>query len=140
MNVRFSLWASAALAILACSSPTAIPTLPPTPTLAPTAVPIPTNAPQNLSREVIGKWQDAAPPSFGGTITIYRSSGILTMERKFPDGSGITRELVEKTVSGQRRLEEKGRSALGEYYVIDTRGGLELYDRDGLIRVARAAQ
>lgn len=84
-------------------------------------------------KEVIGEWQDSQAGGYAATITIYRDSGEPMIDFEFNDGSGMTRELVEKTIGGQRRFEER-RSGSDEYYVIDTQGNLKLYDRDGLIR------
>ena len=73
-------------------------------------------------------------------ITISRDSGVLTMDWRFQDGSGLTREVVESAVSGQRRFEETERNDFGEYYVIDAQGNLEIYDQDGFLRTAGLRQ
>ncbi len=90
--------------------------------------------------DVMGKWRDERPLGFGATITMYRDAESILMEWKFDDGSVLRRELIEKLVSGERRLEEMGGSSFGEYYIIDSKNNLRLYDVDGLIRIAQPAR
>ena len=41
--------------------------------------------------------------------------------------------LLERKVAGERRLVEDRDNPFGEYYVIDRSGGLQNYDREGLV-------
>lgn len=92
--------------------------------------------PQKPSREVIGRWLDETP-FIGGRITIYRERGKLHMERKFKDGSSLSKDMVEKSSSRGRRFEEREGSSVGEYYLIDRQGNLQVGDQDGLIAIAK---
>lgn len=79
--------------------------------------------------DVIGQWRDEV---VGYVVTIRRKEGSLILERKFRDGSSGTTELVERNVSGERRLARKD-GRFGEYYVVDSKGNLKSFDEDGLI-------
>lgn len=79
--------------------------------------------------KVIGRWREEF---VGYIVTITRKGDSIILERKFRDGSSGTAELVEKTVSGERRLARKD-GRLGEYYVVDGNGNLKSFDKDGLI-------
>ena len=85
---------------------------------------------------LIGKWLDQAPPiGFGATITLYRRQSGYDMEWQFPDGSNTTSKLAETTISGQTVLKELSSN---DYFLVDAQGNLGIYDREGLIRIAKS--
>ncbi|MCK4342810.1 MAG: ABC transporter permease [Phycisphaerae bacterium] len=92
--------------------------------------------PDDPSREVIGSWLDERL-HFGHRVTIFRQNGKVFMENKFPDGSSGKKEIVEKPSGSARKFEKKAGSSVGEFYLIDKKGDLQLWDQDGLISTAR---
>jgi hypothetical protein len=62
----------------------------------------------------------------------------LTMVRKFIDGSGSEKEMIQVNQSGRTRFEEKGGNRHGEYYLIERDGNLGAYDQQGFIRTMRS--
>jgi hypothetical protein len=85
------------------------------------------------SREVIGIWfSDLTSSKF----TIYRQNGKVYMEEMFKDGSSSKNEMVKKVSSGRQRFEEKGGSSIGEYFLIDGQGNLQIFGMEGLVATA----
>jgi len=82
--------------------------------------------------DIIGEWLDETP-FIGGKTTILKKNSKILMIRKFRDGSSSEKEMIQKQKSGKLRFEEKGGNDFGEYYLIDSRGRLAVYDNDGLI-------
>ncbi len=87
----------------------------------------------------IGKWVDEALPAI---VTICHENDGLRMDWKLTRGNGaiIKMEVIENTVGGQVRFQEKKNNINGEYYVIDSQDNLNLYDNDGFIRKAPSFQ
>lgn len=93
--------------------------------------------PDDPSREIIGSWIDDRM-HFGHRVTIFRQDGKLFMENTFNDGSSGKKEIVAKpSASGKKFVENKEENRSGEFYLIDSRGDLQLWDQDGLISTAR---
>lgn len=88
------------------------------------------------SRKVIGIWLDESPV-IGSKFILYRQNDKLYMERVFGNGSSSNEEMVKKTSSSGQRFEEKTSSSSGDYYLINTRGDLEMRDQVGLVATAR---
>ena len=93
--------------------------------------------PKDSSGEIIGEWIDESP-YVGGKYTLLKRSGKIIMIRKFPDGSGSEKEMIQKKQSGKLRFEEKGGNDFGEYYLIESNGQLGAYDDAGLISTMRS--
>lgn len=86
------------------------------------------------SQEMIGRWLDEAYKG-GMVISIYREGGKLYIQ------SGNSKELrdeaVEMPSSLERRFQEKAGSVLGDHFIIDANGNLQLPDRQGFVRLAK---
>jgi hypothetical protein len=90
------------------------------------------------SGEIIGRWiNDSA---LGGLLTIFRERGRLLLEQRFADRGalrGVLRiELKERPSRVGRRF-DRLESATGDHWLINTVGGLEIRDNEGLIATAR---
>lgn len=96
-----------------------------------------TGAPQNASGEIIGEWLDESP-YMGAKYTFLMKNGKVIMTRRFKDGSGSEKEMLQKEQSGKLRFEEKGGNDFGEYYLIERNGNLGAYDNAGLINTMRS--
>jgi hypothetical protein len=84
------------------------------------------------SDEIIGEWLDNSP--YGGAkYTFLKRNGKIIMIRKFKDGSGSEKEMIQKKQSGMLRFEEKAGNDDGEYYLIERNSSLNVYDKLGLI-------
>ncbi|MBW2643850.1 MAG: hypothetical protein JRC89_10890 [Deltaproteobacteria bacterium] len=86
--------------------------------------------------DIIGEWLDETP-FIGGKTTILKKNGKILMIREFKDGSSLENEMIQKQKSGKLRFEEKGGNDFGEYYLIDSRGRLAVYDNAGLIKTMK---
>jgi hypothetical protein len=93
--------------------------------------------PKNSSGEIIGEWLDESPYVVA-KYTLMKKNGKIIMMRKFKDGSGSKKEMVQKNQSGRLRFEEKGGNDFGEYYIIERNGNLGAYDSAGLISTMRS--
>jgi hypothetical protein len=89
------------------------------------------------SGEIIGQWLDESP-YVGAKYTLLKKNGKIIMERKFKDGSGSEKEMIQKNQAGRLRFEEKGGNDFGEYYLIERNGNLGSYDSAGLISTMRS--
>lgn len=89
------------------------------------------------SDEIIGEWLDESP-YVGAKYTLMKKNGKIIMVRKFKDGSGSEKEMIQKNHSGKLRFEEKEGNDFGEYYIIERNGNLGAYDSSGLISTMRA--
>jgi len=92
--------------------------------------------PDDPSRDVIGSWLDETL-YMGRRITIFRQNGKLFMESVYYDGSSGKMEVVEKLSGRNRRLQRKEGSSVGEFYLIDVQGNLQMWDEEGIISTAR---
>ena len=88
--------------------------------------------PKTSSGKIIGEWIDESP-CVGAKYTLVKKNGKIIMVRKFKDGSGSEKEMVQKNQSGRLRFEEKGGNDFGEYYLIERSGALGAYDSAGRI-------
>ena len=93
--------------------------------------------PKESSDEIIGEWLDESP-YVGAKYTLMKKNGKIIMVRKFKDGSGSEKEMIQKKHSGKIRFEEKEGNDFGEYYLIERNGNLGAYDSAGLISTMRA--
>ena len=92
--------------------------------------------PDDSSREVIGVWLDKTP-FIGSRVTIYRQNGKLFLERTYYDGSSGKKEMAEKPSSKGRTFRTREGSSVGEFYLIDSQGSLQLWDDEGLFSTAK---
>lgn len=92
--------------------------------------------PDDPSREVIGSWLDESP-FIGSRITIFRQNGKLFIENTYKDGSSGKKEIVEKLSGKDRTFRRKEGSSVGEFYLIDNQGNLQMWDEEGIISTAR---
>lgn len=86
---------------------------------------------------ILGRWLEVVPnlPEYNHIIVIRRIGRGYVMERHMNDGSSDSSKLVAYLVGGERRFRQPG-NTYDEYYVIDGRGGLRMYDREGYIKTA----
>jgi hypothetical protein len=87
------------------------------------------------NREIIGQWLDESP-FVGGKVTIFRESGKLFSERKFPDGGVLKKELVERDSTLGQRFDFLEGSNFGDCWIISPSGTLLICDDQGLISTA----
>jgi len=92
--------------------------------------------PDDPSREVIGSWLDESP-FIGSRITVFRQNGKLFIENTYKDGSSGKKEIVEKLAGKDRTFRKKEGSSVGEFYLIDNQGNLQMWDEEGIISTAR---
>ena len=92
--------------------------------------------PNNPSQEVIGSWLDESP-FIGSRITIFRQDNKLFIENKYTDGSVGKKEIVKKTSNNGEAFQKKESNSFGEFYLIDAKGNLQLWDKEGLISTAK---
>jgi hypothetical protein len=85
------------------------------------------------TREDIGRWSDDRN---GTQIVIYRDRGKPYVEQFFNDGSVLKEELVESLTPLGRRFESKVGSSLGDHWVIEPSGKLQIRDNVGLVYTA----
>jgi len=85
------------------------------------------------TREDIGRWSDDRN---GTQIVMYRDHGRPYLEQFFNDGSVLKEELVESLTPLGRRFESKVGSSLGDHWVIDAGGQLQIRDNVGLVYTA----
>ena len=53
-------------------------------------------------------------------------------------GANVKKEMISEAIRGQTRFREKDGNPHGEYYAIDGKGDLSMYDREGFIRTAQS--
>ncbi len=83
-------------------------------------------------RRVIGHWIDNSH-IVGAIYKIYIENDKTYLSRKFPDGSRGVLELVKDARSTGRATYSDLDDRTGDYYVINKRGFLEIWDSMGLI-------
>ncbi len=83
--------------------------------------------------KIIKEWFDEGIA--GGILTLVKRDGKFVMVTNFKDGSVLEEEmLIQKTRSGEIRLDNVEGNDFGEYYMIETDGNLGFYGKDGLFR------
>lgn len=87
---------------------------------------------KSTPRNVVGVWKHDGMGL--QVVTIYRENAKLYLEAKYKDGSGgHSKEMVEARSANGTKLTEKGDTTYGEYYILDKKGDLRIYDYDGII-------
>lgn len=76
--------------------------------------------------KILGEWL-CDQPFVEGASTLYVQDGRVYMKTVYKDGSSGTDEMVEKKSGRGRRFQVKEGSAVGEYYLINADGLLELW-------------
>ena len=86
---------------------------------------------ENNSEEIIGKW---IAGGHGSTyfLILFKKDGKLFKAMR-DDDENIEEEMIIKKVVGQERYIEKENNQFGEYYYINSKGELEVYDEQGFI-------
>ncbi len=87
-------------------------------------------APEVVGRKVIGAWTISG--LLPRRVDIYEDESGLHIATKYNDGSGSIERADKKTIKGRLAYVEKS-AGYGEYYVVNARGDLELWDDQGLI-------
>jgi hypothetical protein len=78
-------------------------------------------------RQVIGKWQDSSGVLMGAVYEIYIEGGKIYLSSKYSDGSGG----IDQLEKFGNRYREIGNEL--EWFIINSKGNLEIYDTMGLI-------
>ncbi len=94
------------------------------------------SAPEKTTGDVIGTWLEDRP-ALGCKISLVNRDGAIFMDRTYKDGSGGSSEFVEVPHPKGRSFRENRDNDFGEFYLINSRGDLEAWDKDGLIFTAK---
>jgi hypothetical protein len=70
------------------------------------------------SNKIIGEWLDESS-YVGAKYTLMKKNGKIFMVRKFKDGSGSEKEMIQKNHSSKLRFEEKDGNDFGEHYLTE---------------------
>lgn len=89
---------------------------------------------ENVDGKIIGKFYYQSIPA---TYTVYENNGKTFIKTLFSDESSSITELKTKELKNGTRLEDKEGNPHGEYYVLNKNGELELWDKEGLITIAK---
>ena len=91
--------------------------------------------PREVSRDVIASGLDDSPFAINQKVTIYREGKRFFMEGWYKGDTLPPKRLFKTDFKLGTRYKYK--SAFGEYYLLDSRGNLEIWDRDGFIVALR---
>ncbi|MFL5765781.1 MAG: hypothetical protein ACJ77K_17680 [Bacteroidia bacterium] len=78
--------------------------------------------------EIIGKWHEEKYTS--SNYVIYKKDNKTFIRTIFKDGTEMDDELKEKKLDKRTRYDLKERSSSGEYFILNTDGGLEFYNSE----------
>jgi len=84
------------------------------------------------SREVVGNWLNDRP-FIGNRTTIFRQDGKLFIEKTYTDGSIGKEELTKSESPLGQCFERVEGSDFGDHWILDSKGNLQLWDKEGLI-------
>ncbi len=80
----------------------------------------------------LGVWLDDRP-YVGSTYILYGEPGSIKLKATHRDGSGSTKDIIEKIDSRGRVFTDREGNEYGEYYLLSPDGNLSLFDREGFI-------
>jgi len=86
--------------------------------------------------EIIGSWLDDRPKK-KKKMTLFRNNGVVKLEYSYSDGSSRTEEMDTIKTSRGLKVQEKGGSDFGEYYLVTKNGSLEYWGRNGKFYTAK---
>lgn len=86
------------------------------------------------NKDIIGKWFYDIPYA-SHSITLYRKDNKIYMYRNFKDGSSGTHVMTLENTPKGKKYQEVGEEE--EYYLINSKGNLEIWDSAGLIGTAK---
>ena len=87
-------------------------------------------------KEIVGNYfQDLG--SLSRRITIYREKKLIFIKTMYGDDSQNIEEIYESKDRRGIRLKEKETNDFGEYYIVNTIGDLEFWDKQGLIETLK---
>ena len=78
--------------------------------------------------------------ALGSQITIYREGGTLYLEQTFKGFGSLKEEMVENSSPLGQRFDKKEGSSVGDHWIIDQEGNLQVRDNEGLIVTAQRVQ
>ena len=91
--------------------------------------------------ESLGAWHDRAGTAFDRVIEIVRLDGAVVQRSTFKNGEVVNRPLVEKVPQEkERRVFIIVGSGHGDGCAIRKDGALDIFDAEGLIRIAPQSQ
>lgn len=93
-----------------------------------------TSEDENNGEKVVGRWLDEGFSS--SRLVLIHKDDNLFMEQTYEDGSSRTMKVIEKESSLGRRIERVD-SDLGDFWIINSNGNLEIRDDEGIIRTAQ---
>jgi len=90
------------------------------------------------AEEVVGHWHDRASSFFDRKITIFVTDSSIVQRSEFTDGSSVNRPLaeIEKKKGELRRFLVVG-SPSRDGCAIRSDGDLDIFDQDGVMRIAK---
>lgn len=89
---------------------------------------------------VLGAWRDRAGSNFERLIQIVETEKGLVQRSTFSTGEVVNRPLEEKTKKGEEsRIFFVSESSRRDGCLINKDGDLQLFDSEGMIRIARKA-
>ena len=88
---------------------------------------------------VIGTWLYEIPggADMNRTYTIYHEDGTLYLKTTYTDGGGGAEVIKEKAHRMGRLFQTTGQATRGEYFLLDEKGNLQYWDREGCFAIAR---
>lgn len=88
---------------------------------------------------VIGSWlyEILGAPDMNRTYTIYREEKSLHMRTTWTDGGSGTETIAEKVHPMGRLFQTNKQAAVGEYFLLDGEGNLQLWDKEGRFATAK---
>ena len=90
------------------------------------------------AKDVAGAWLDKTPFT-GGRIELRLTSGSYSIICKHSDGSESRKFVTAAKTPAGTRYDLVEANSFGEYFVVNRRGDLEFWDREGLISTAAKA-
>ena len=92
-----------------------------------------------VATSVIEAWLDKTPFS-GGRIELHLEEEGYLFVQQFADGSSLQKAVTGSQTSSGVRYDLVEENSFGEYFVVNRKGDLEAWDREGLISTAAKIQ
>jgi hypothetical protein len=90
-------------------------------------------AEQQLSKDLgvfLGSWLEDRP-MIGRKISIFDAGDFLILEDSYPDGVSVSKKMKSRNEQGGLRVEDADGNDFGEFFLINSKGNLEFWSKNG---------
>ena len=84
----------------------------------------------------LGSWLEDRP-MIGRKISIFDAGEFMILEDSYPDGGSVSKKMKSRNEQGGLRVEDADGNDFGEFFLINSKGNLEFWSKNGSYYTAK---